>query len=491
MTLRARLTAVLLVLMFVGLIVAEVATYTALRSFLQRRVDQQLLGATQPAFILLAGHNLSSEGEPGGGLPFGTYVAAYNSADHSLIAEKFFLYPGAPDPAKPALPPASATATMDRNPFSVGSIDSGLHYRVQVTPIAPSPSLPQGGSLVVAIPLREMTDTLHRLIAIALFVTLAVLAAMAVISWWTVRRGLRPLERIEQTAGAIAAGDLSQRVEETDPRTEVGRLGGALNVMLGRIEQAMDERLASEEALRRFLADASHELRTPLTSIRGYAELFRRGAADDPQDTALAMRRIEQESARMGTLVEDLLFLAREGEGPGHGQRPIAHRPVDLSRVAADAVDDARAVDPARPIALSAPPELIVAGDDGRLRQVFANLMGNATTHTPAASPVRVVLSEDGGWARLEVSDEGPGLSEEDASHVFEAFYRADASRERAHGEDGSAPTSGAGLGLSIVAAIAQAHGGEAGVTSRPGEGATFWVRVPVDPPAEPGPPAR
>jgi two-component system, OmpR family, sensor kinase len=481
MTLRARLTAVLLVLMFVGLVVAEGATYTALRSFLQRRVDQQLLGATQPAFILLA-HNLSPGGEPGGGLPFGTYVAAYNTADHSLIAEKFFLYPGAPEPAKPALPEASAITSMGRNAFSVGAIDSGVHYRVLVTPIPPNPSLPQGGSLVVAIPLREMTDTLHRLVAIALFVTLAVLAAMAVISWWTVRRGLRPLERIEQTAGAIAAGDLSQRVDETDPRTEVGRLGGALNVMLGRIEQAMDERLASEEALRRFLADASHELRTPLTSIRGYAELFRRGAADDPQDTALAMRRIEQESARMGTLVEDLLFLARAGEGDGQG-RPIAHRPVDLARVAADAVDDARAVDPARPIALRAPSELIVTGDDGRLRQVFANLIGNAITHTPATSPVRVVVSAEDGWARLEVSDEGPGLSEEDASHIFDAFYRAEESRERVHGADDEARGSGAGLGLSIVAAIAQAHGGEAGVISRPGVGATFWVRIPVDPP--------
>ena len=246
---------------------------------------------------------------------------------------------------------------------------------------------PTGRRLVVAIPLTELSNTLRRFSLIAGAVTLVVLATMALLSLFTVRRGLRPLEQIEQTAEAIAAGDLSRRVDETDPRTEVGRLGASLNVMLGRIEEAMDERRESEEALRRFLADASHELRTPLTSIRGYAELFRRGASDDPADTALAMRRIEQEGERMGVLVEDLLFLARAGEG-----RPIGNEPVDLVRVTTDAVYDARAVDPSRTIDIETPDALMVTGDEGRLRQVLANLLSNALTHTPPGTSVAVRL---------------------------------------------------------------------------------------------------
>jgi two-component system OmpR family sensor kinase len=256
----------------------------------------------------------------------------------------------------------------------------------------------------------------------------------------------------------------------------VGRLGGALNVMLGRIERSMDEQRASEESLRRFLADASHELRTPLTSIRGYAELFRRGAGDDPADTALAMRRIEQESARMGVLVDDLLFLARSGRG-----RPIAREPFDLARVAADAVQDARAVDPSREIGLEAPGSLVVVGDEGRVRQVLANLLSNALTHTPQGSPIQVRASQAEGWADLAVADHGPGLTPDESAHIFEAFYRADPARGRSAEANGA----GTGLGLAIVAAIAEAHGGSASVTSEPGVGATFTVRLPVAGPPE------
>jgi two-component system, OmpR family, sensor kinase len=481
-TLRARLTALLVVLLAVGLIAADVATYTALRSFLLRRVDQQLYAARIPAAAMLS-HPIP-QGQPGGppedsALPSGTYAGAFDASGHVLVQQFFKTYGGAKDPPGPDLPSSIvALGGPDPAPFTVRAVSGSLRYRVLST------SLQGGGALVVAIPLTEMTDTLRRLVGIALFVTLAVLLAMAAVSWWTVRRGLRPLERIEQTAGAIAAGDLSKRVEETDPRTEVGRLGSALNVMLGRIEQSMDERLASEEALRRFLADASHELRTPLTSIRGYAELFRRGAGDDPADTALSMRRIEQESARMGTLVEDLLFLARAGQG-----RPIARKPVDLSRVASDAVQDARVVDPGRRIGLDAPDELIVTGDEDRLRQVVANLLGNALTHTPSGGPVRVRLRQEPGFAVLEVSDEGPGIAPQDVAHIFEPFYRADASRERVRIAEGGPAASGAGLGLSIVAAIAEAHGGEASVKSEPGEGTTVSVRLPVEPPARPDDP--
>jgi two-component system OmpR family sensor kinase len=379
---------------------------------------------------------------------------------------------GGPVPSPPDLPKTIVPGTLDRPTlFSVGAKSGqGPGYRVIAL------GLTDGSTLVVGIPLTELAKTLQRLLIIAGSVTVGVLLTMALLSMVTVRRGLRPLERIEATAEAIAAGDLSRRVEQTDPRTEVGRLGASLNVMLGRIEEAMDERRASEEALRRFLADASHELRTPLTSIRGYAELFRRGASDNPADTALSMRRIEQEGERMGVLVEDLLFLARAGQG-----RPIAHEPVDLRRVAADAVHDARAVDPSRQFDLQVPEALSVIGDEGRLRQILANLLSNALTHTPAGTAVAVRVHVNDGWAELEVSDDGPGLSSDEVAHVFEPFYRADPARGRVREDDQTEEGNGTGLGLAIVAAIAEAHGGSVGVTSAPGQGATFLVRLPVE----------
>lgn len=466
MTLRARLTLALVALLAIGLIAADAVTYTALRSFLLQRVDQQLRAAPAPALQVLREKVLPTEGRPSGPngdsfVPFGTYVALFDPSGR-LLGDTFNAYPDY-TPAKPDLP-----ATMGAEPISAGAVGGGgPGYRVMAT------SLPGGGTLVVGIPLSDVSQTLRRLVLVAFVVTIAILAAMALISWATVRRGLHPLERIEETAGAIAGGDLSRRVDESDPRTEVGRLGVSLNGMLGRIEEAMDERRASEEALRRFLADASHELRTPLTSIRGYAELFRRGAGDDPADTATAMRRIEQESERMGVLVDDLLFLARSGRG-----RPIAREPVDLARMAADAVHDASAVDPSRRIELDAPPELRVEGDDRRLRQVFANLLSNALAHTPEGTPVRVRVRANGAQAEVAVADEGPGLTPDEAAHVFDPFYRADPAREREEGGEGT------GLGLAIVAAIAEAHGGSAAVASEHGSGATFTVRLPTRAPA-------
>jgi two-component system, OmpR family, sensor kinase len=474
-SLRVRLTAALLLLVVGGLVVADVATYTSLRSFLLQRVDQQLPPAQDLMLHVLAtGENPpgtfpdpSGEG-PDPTLPTGTYVAVYDSSG-ARLAQRALNYGGTPIPP-PSIPTAFVNGASSEPVYATvgAAIPTGPQYRAMISTI-PDPSGTY--TVAVAIPLTEVARTLHRVVTIALIVTLAVVAAMALLSWWTVRRELRPLVEIEQTAGAIAAGDLSQRVEGTDPRTEVGRLGGALNVMLGRIEEAMSERRASEEALRRFLADASHELRTPLTSIRGYAELFRRGAEDDPNDTALAMRRIEEESGRMGVLVEDLLFLARAGQG-----RPIASEPVDLARVASDAVHDARAVDPTREIELEAPGELVVAGDEGRLRQVAANLISNALTHTPAGTPVAVRVTRDDGWATLEVADHGPGLAPDEASRIFDPFYRADPARERQGAERGV----GTGLGLAIVAAIAEAQGGSASVETAPGRGATFRVRIPV-----------
>ena len=477
MTLRARLTLVLMALVAAGLIVADVATFAALRSFLVQRVDQQLNAATVPVGRVLASPGLatgdvplSSDGDDAF-VPSGTYAALYDPSGQE-VNHITFSYGSEGDPV-PELP-ADVTSFEGQTQLSTtGSVVEGSAFRVIAEHFS------GGYTVVIAIPLTEVQQTLRQLVVVAALVTIAVLAAMAAMSWWIVRRGLRPLERIEQTAGAIAAGDLSRRVDDDDPRTEVGRLGGALNVMLGRIERSMDEQRASQEALRRFLADASHELRTPLTSIRGYAELFRRGAGDDPADTALAMRRIEQESARMGVLVDDLLFLARSGTG-----RPIDREPFDLALVAADAAEDARAVDPSRDVGLEAPASLTVVGDEGRIRQVLANLLSNVLTHTPDGSPLEVRVSSTDGWAEFAVTDHGPGLTPEEASQVFEAFYRADPSRGRDAGAEGA----GTGLGLAIVAAIAEEHGGSASVSSEPGEGATFAVRLPVSGPPEPTP---
>jgi two-component system OmpR family sensor kinase len=274
------------------------------------------------------------------------------------------------------------------------------------------------------------------------------------------------------TADAIAAGDLSRRVSPADDHTEVGRLGVALNTMLNRIESAFAERQQTEDRLRRFVADASHELRTPLTSIRGYAELFRRGAATRPDDLAKAMSRIEEEAARMGVLVEELLLLARLDQG-----RPLERQPVDLSTMAAEAVADARVVEPDRPIELDVDGPVTVIGDGPRLKQVFDNLLTNIRTHTPAGTPATVRVSGNGDTATLVVEDQGPGMTEDEAARAFERFYRVDPSRARRSG--------GVGLGLSIVSAIVAAHDGTVNLDSTPGQGATFTISLPVDGPSE------
>jgi two-component system OmpR family sensor kinase len=256
-------------------------------------------------------------------------------------------------------------------------------------------------------------------------------------------------------------------VEPAEPRTEVGRLGLALNAMLTQIERALAERRASEDRLRRFLSDASHELRTPLASIRGYAELFRIGAAREPADVEKAMVRIEQESARMGTLVEDLLTLARLDE-----ERELVREAVDLSRLAADAAHDARAAAPDRAIDVDAPGGAVVEGDANRLRQVLANLVRNALVHTPPGTPVELHVRRDDGQFELEVRDHGPGLPTDRPQELFERFWRAEGGRERGR--------AGAGLGLAIVDGIVSAHGGTVAAGNAPGGGASFRVRLPA-----------
>jgi two-component system OmpR family sensor kinase len=466
MSLRARLLAVTVALVAVGLVVASIATFHFTRSFLIDQVDEQL-AASRPfaARALSEPADFGPPPEATVALPLGAY-AEYRAPDGSVVRGKPLGYPTDQLPELPTQLSELGTDPTQPVTFTT-AVGAGLPlYRVMATP------LPEGGTLLVASPLTEVQSTLRRLVRIEVAVGIVVLATAAGLALWLVRLGLKPLAGIGETAGSIAAGDLSQRVAPADERTEVGRLGLALNAMLAQIERAFQERQASEERLRRFVADASHELRTPLTSIRGYAELFRRGAGARPEDLEKSMARIETEASRMGILVDDLLLLARLDQG-----RPLEREPVDLGALANDAADAARAIDPSRPIdvTIDAPAELI--GDAGRLRQVIDNLLDNARVHTAEGTPVHVRVGSDEDGVVLAVSDEGHGLSPESRARVFERFYRGDPARSR--------HTGGAGLGLSIVSAIVDAHGGSVSVPE--GEegvaGATFVVRLPLVPP--------
>jgi len=461
-SLRARLLAVTLALVATGLAIAGVVTYSSLRSFLLNRVDDQLRAAVAPAAGVVDDGDFPSFGPPRrggfrpGDLPRGTVIALYASDGSELVRQYL---------VDAALPPRIETGFFNADLPGEGAyrfvaangIDSDGDGRARVFP----------GRLLVGIPLSDVNDTLGRLLLVELLVGAAVLAAVGGVGFWLVRLGMRPLEDIERTAGAIAAGDLSRRIDDEDANTEVGRLGGALNTMLGTIEAAFAERRESERRLRQFVADASHELQTPLTSVRGYAELFRRGAADRPDDLSVAMRRIEAESERMGVLVDDLLLLSHLDQN-----RPMTRGRVDLRAITHDLVGDARVVDPARPLTFDAPEPVVIDGDEQRLKQVIANLLSNARTHTPPGTPVTVRVRRDGDDALIEVADRGPGMASEHAARVFERFFRADPSRARVSG--------GSGLGLSIVSAIAEAHGGRVEVETAPGDGATFRVRLPV-----------
>ena len=375
-----------------------------------------------------------------------------------MLAAKPFAVDGTVT-AKPDLPaqvPVGAPFTVD------GQTGAGTRYRA----LAVRNPMDRGIT-IAAIPLSATDETLRRLLVVEALVIAAVLIVLGLVSWVVVRVGLLPLDRMGHTAGAIAGGDLSHRVESTDPRTEVGRLGVALNAMLDRLERAFGEREASEDRLRRFIADASHELRTPLASIRGYAELFRMGAAREPADVEKAMRRIEDEAARMGVLVEDLLTLARLDEVPD-----APHVRLDLAALVRDAVDDGRAAAPGREIDLQSVGRAEVVGDRDQLRQVLGNLLRNAFVHTPEGTAIEVTLEHAGDDVRLEVRDHGPGLPTSDAEALFERFWRSEAGRERGRG--------GAGLGLAIVAAIVDAHRGEVHAGNAPGGGASFVVMLPA-----------
>ncbi len=456
-----RLVVAMLALVALAQLATGAVVLAALDRYLMGRVDEQLAVSAR-ATAGRAGvqpGDLVRLGLPG--LVFVRVVNADGTTDGELFSD------GQPHGVPPDVP---AVALSDPDtPRTVQATSGGGQWRLITEPVRNDPDR----MLVMAVRLDDQRATVAQLAVLDILVSGGVLALLAGVGYLLVRASLRPLRQVEAVAAEISAGQLSRRVPEADPRTEVGRLSQGFNAMLSHIEGALHAReaaagqaRASEERMRQFVADAGHELRTPLTSIRGFAELYRQGAAAEPTDVARFMGRIEDESSRMSLLIDDLLLLARLDQ-----QRPMRRAPVDLAVLASDAVHDARAVAPARPLTLEVAGPVPVLGDEPRLRQVVANLVSNALTHTPVDVPVTVRASSADGSAVLEVADLGPGLAPEHAARVFERFYRADPSRTR--------QTGGNGLGLAIVAAIVAGHGGTIDVATAPGAGATFQVRLP------------
>ena len=465
MSLRARLLLTLIPLFVIGLAVADIGTYTALRSSLVSGVDTQISTNRGAIERLLEGTNFGPGPGPGDGrgggpdeFPQYTYGALYNP-DGSLISSRTFVFNGDASGTHPVLP-GHYTTGQYTDVAGVGVIGS---YRLYAGPAVDG----TGNLLVLAIPLDSVNATLDSLLVLELGISGGIVLLVLVAGWILVRRGLRPLERMASTAATIVASDLDRRVEPSNERTEVGRLGLALNTMLAQLQDAFDERQRNEERLRHFISDASHELRTPLTSMQGYAELLQRAPQMARHDMDLALRRMEEETKRMGALVDDLLLLARLDQG-----RSLERGPVDLDALIRDAVADARVADPARVISVRVAAPLVVDGDPMRLHQVLANLLRNALVHTPAGTPVEVALHQKSGTALIDVIDHGRGIPESKRDAIFQRFHRADPARS---GDQG-----GSGLGLSIVAAVVSAHEGSIAVHATPGGGATFTVAVPL-----------
>ena len=503
MSLRLRLLVAVGLISIVALVVADFATYSALRNSLYNQVDQEL-AAHKPGVPVYTGTNVlacqsphngrilnpfagnsgnsgPAPGPPGG--PDGDNVGPNVSGIYysALVSSTGSVVNGLECPAyigshayKPDLPSQFSGFTTEPDGTQVvyfttsSSTPGGPDFRVRVVK---SP-----GSNVLAInaqPLTDQDSTLHTLFLTELAVTAGAIVLATFGGWWLVRLGLRPLKEVEATADAIAAGNLDQRVPGADEPTEVGRLARALNVMLERIQNAFDARVRSEsrlkqneQHLRQFVADASHELRTPIAAVSAYAELFERGASTRSEDLPRIAAGIRTETARMDRLVSDLLTLARLDEGV-----PMKREPVELVALVAEGVRTATAVGPEWPVQFWAPHPVEVTGDKDRLRQVIDNLLANVRAHTPEGTTTTVRVDQIGDQAEIEVRDTGPGMPCDEANRIFERFYRSDPARSRQRG--------GSGIGLSIVAAIVGAHGGTVSASSAPGQGMAVTVRIP------------
>jgi two-component system OmpR family sensor kinase len=483
-SLRVRLLAGIVVLVTSGLTVAAVATYAEQRSFLYSRLDQQVASARLPimgqlareqAGLLPPGFKRRAPGlrfGSGAGahidqqLPPGTFGELLGAGGHLLAQPVGYSFEGTTI-HPPPLPKHYPVSTLGRPLRLFTFTSNGVGYRAVATGIGLL-----SGTLFIAVPRRDVDATLHRLIVVELLVGIGVILGLLVLGWFVIRVGLRPLERMRTVATEIAHGDLSRRVSPADGRTEVGRLGESLNEMLAQIERAFAARTDSETRLREFLADASHELRTPLAAVRGYAELYRLGAAREPQDVERSMGRIEVEAARMGGMVEDLLLLARLDQLP-----EAELHAVEATELAAHAADDARATAQSHELRFTADgPHWVLADPDG-LRQVLANLLRNASIHTPPGTEIELSVAAAGGRVLLQVRDHGPGLPQDAGDQVFERFWRGERGRTRGPG--------GAGLGLAIVKAIVTAHHGEVHAENAPGGGARFTVSLPATNPPD------
>jgi two-component system OmpR family sensor kinase len=473
MSLRARLVLSLAVTLAVALLVAGVLLVQLTRAALVDRVDRELTSIANTTDRIAQLQDLTS-----GDSEAGRRLAVMRLDRRGTIQRSFpsgFASDPDPLPVLPVYPagiPAEAYGQIETRSSADGSVD----YRVLVG---------QGRAsaiIALAAPLTAVEDATRALIRTLVLVGGIAMVVLLSIAFVIVRRGLLPLERIARTAGEISAGDLSHRAGIPHDNTEVGRLGAAFDAMLDQLETSFDEQQSaldakarSEDRLRRFVADASHELRTPLTAVRGYADLYQAGGLADPAELEAAMERIGTESRRMGLLVDDLLLLARLDQG-----RPLRRDQVDLSRITADAVADARALEATRPVVAALDDGVVVTGDEDRLRQVIGNLVANVPVHTPAGSPMEVILRRDGTEAELRVVDHGPGIDPAHGSRVFDRFYRADPGRSRERG--------GSGLGLSIAASILAAQGGRIHHEPTPGGGATFVVRLPLTASSQPLP---
>ncbi len=479
-SLRNRLLLSTLVVAAIGIGASDFAANAELRGFLIRQVDTQLNSIASGTITRLARAGIDPNADekstlapttaptfqtvrPLRGVPTATTVTLLdpNGAVVGQLGGDI-----SSDPTETTFSGMTMDQVVDTNgkAFTVRSENPPSSTRA-IAFVLPS----NLGSVVISVSLDSVERTLHELSWLFLLISIAVLILIGLISRWIITLSLKPLLEVEVTAAAIVGGDLSARLPELQPSTEVGRLTQSLNTMLSRIEESFDQKNASESKLRRFVADASHELRTPLTAIRGFAELHRQGAVAGEEKTKELIGRIEKESIRMGSLVEDLLLLARIDEA-----RPFALEPVNLSTVIEESVASARAAGPDHPITTHVPEDLHVLGDNKRIHQAIANLLANARTHTPINTAIEVSAEENENEITISVKDFGPGLSISDQTRIFERFFRADPSRARHAGE-------GSGLGLSIVDAVMKAHDGSVTVLSSPGNGATFTLHFPIN----------
>jgi two-component system, OmpR family, sensor kinase len=474
LSLRARLLLLTAGLLLAGLTLAGALVSDQLERFQLDRLDGQLRSMTElislaagppPAETPAVRPDLIDPALDLFGTPYVVYLDAAGAVAGGLHSSRV---PGA------TLPPFDALRTVptDGTAVDLDAADGSQRWRAVARP-----ARRWGGTVVSAAPLAGTDATITQLRVSSLLTGAALLVVLTAAGWFALGRGLRPLRRIEHTAAAIAGGDLTRRVPVlAAPGTEIGHLAASLNTMLGQLEGAFADRAASEARMRTFVADVSHELRTPLFGIKGSAELYRMGALPEASDVDETMRRIDREATRLTALTEDLLLLAQLDEAPAE---QLDRAPMDLRTLAVDARHDLQALDPSRPVSLTGPGgtgtpgPAPVDGDEARLRQVVTNLVGNAAAHTPPGTPVRIGVGTADGRAVLEVSDDGPGMTAEQAERAFNRFYRADRSRTRTAGAD-------AGLGLSIARSLARAHGGDVELETVLGEGACFRLALPV-----------